>query len=104
MTFHQFVKSAGFELYDYKASMARNWHPHRTTLRPEVVNETQPVVTAHPAIPHRTLPDVPVSGKNTHTDDDRIDWRFTHSFDPSISGTGSGRPYWDKQIDPYGEN
>lgn len=102
-TLYQFIKQAGLNTYDYKASSRRNFYPKPSGIKP-VVREADENPGKTVSIPKNEKPksELQEYGKNKYWDPDGYPtWRFTHSFSPTISGTGYGKPYWNYPKDPY---
>lgn len=95
------VKQA-YTTYSYTASMSR-YHTPKSPERPEI-NKSTGGERAF-SVKQDTKQPLGPWGKNkpaTETDVDAIVGRGRlHSFSPTISGTGSGRRYWDEPSDPY---
>lgn len=96
------VKHA-YTTYSYTASMSRNYtpkSPKRPSYSKDNAGERVYEVNQDPKQPLG-----PKWGKNTiatTSDIASIVGRGRlHSFAPTISGTGSGRQYWDEPSDPY---
>ena len=96
------VKQA-YTTYSYTASMSRNYTPSapdRPSISKSSGGEKAYNVTQHPVNPLGIA-----WGKNrnaTDSDTKLLTGRGRlHTFSPTISGTGSGRQYWDYDTDPY---
>ena len=92
-----------YSTYSYTASMSR-YHTPKSPARPGISKSTG----GERAFLVEQDPKQPIGpkwGKNkpsTDADVDSIVGRGRlHSFSPTISGTGSGRQYWDEPSDPY---
>lgn len=93
--FSEFVKLAGYETYDYKASMSRNYIPDKSNVKVEVGDGSS--VDDHKTvdIKPRNTPDLPKNGANKPSFgfDTPVGLQHQHARG-TISGTGGGRRFW----------
>lgn len=96
----QLIKNAA-TTYDYKASAKRSYYPKKSTIKPGVVKVDTGTSEEFISIPKESDDNFP---KAVNKADNRESWpfgTFLHSFSPTVSGTGYGRPYWSTQSNPF---
>lgn len=102
MVANAFIKNA-YTTYSYTASMSRYYHPDKAKLPP--IEKEQSGNRAFYVTQPTLQPLGPKWGKNkpASVDDQSLPGLRPrlNTFSPTISGTGSGKRYWDEPRDPY---
>lgn len=95
----QMLKRA-FATYNYGASRSRNFTPKKVA-KPETIQQDTGEVVKKAIMPDAQSLQLPKPGKNKPMGKWYSEFEFTHSFAPTISGTGSGHQYWQDKRNPY---
>ena len=99
-----YIIKHAYATYDYSGSKVRDYNPtpaERPSFRKiDAGNQERRI-----GLPKRqqNLADagIPKRGVNTNAGPWYSMLEFVHSFNPTISGTGSGRQYWNYKQNPY---
>ena len=99
-----YIIKHAYATYDYAGSKARDYHPVPAD-KPLSRKIATGVKEKSIGIPKHqqdfTGAGIPRRGTNTNAGPWYSMLEFVHSFNPTISGTGSGRQYWNYKQNPY---
>lgn len=99
-----YIIKHAYATYDYAGSKVRDYYPtpsDKPIVRKSSTGEQAKSIGLPKKQQDFTNAEIPKRGVNTDAGPWYSMLEFVHSFNPTISGTGSGRQYWNHKQNPY---